>query len=124
MNKSFKGNEENAAEKKREQDEWEKKIGYSVALGQDTEELTGHKLAKIPNLNQLSTLGKLSSLGNIDILNLENAKFVVLIDLLLQGRRFGGGSCLTEGPERNPNYPPPKLMSGANSKTSWTPSRM
>ena len=65
MNSPFKGNEENAAEKKREQDEWEKKIGYSVALGQDTEELTGHKLAKIPNLNKLFTLGKFSSLGNI-----------------------------------------------------------
>jgi len=48
--KLSKGNEENAAEKKREQDEYEKKIGYSVALGQDTEELTGEKVwwRKVP----------------------------------------------------------------------------
>lgn len=42
--KMEKGNEEHAAEKKREQEEYEKKVGYLTYLGQDTEELTGSKV--------------------------------------------------------------------------------
>lgn len=64
-----KGNDEHAAEKKKEQEEYEKKVGYLTYLGQDTEELTGEKVwwRKLPDRHEPSLNS--DSAGKVDVGN-------------------------------------------------------